>query len=241
MVCHQPESTPHAAVVVFPALAEEMNKSRRLVWALGQQLSAHGIMTVVPDLMGTGDSTGDFVEARWQTWSEDMRATRQWIAAQGIEQQHALLVRLGACLFTEDANSFVADTNTRIAAWQPEYDGATALRQLLRMKVMSDRVTWGEKTKLADLQNTLNREPIEVGGYAFHPKLASAINAATFAWPDRTAAAQASFEWGKAPEETPTTHTRYAMDGQRFWTAVEPEVHDTLVQQTVDFFAGGVA
>ena len=38
IVSHDPVGALRGAVVVLPALADEMNKSRRLVWSLGQRL-----------------------------------------------------------------------------------------------------------------------------------------------------------------------------------------------------------
>ena len=73
LVCHWPASAATRAVIVLPPLAEEMNKARRLLWAVGQALAAHGIMTVIPDLYGTGDSEGDFADAAWDGWVNHIR------------------------------------------------------------------------------------------------------------------------------------------------------------------------
>ena len=55
-------------VLYVPPFAEEMNKSRRLVALQARRLAAAGFGVLVPDLYGTGDSAGDFAEARWSIW-----------------------------------------------------------------------------------------------------------------------------------------------------------------------------
>ncbi|MFK8053055.1 MAG: hypothetical protein AB8F65_08770 [Woeseiaceae bacterium] len=241
LVWHETAVECRSAVVVFPALTEEMNKSRRLLWDLGQRLAAEGVMLVVPDLSGTGDSEGEFLEARWSHWCADMAAAKHWIAARGITQVDALAVRFGACLYADCADLWAADADYRLACWQPELDGAKALKQLMRLKVMSDRVTWGEKTKLGDLQATLKTAPVEIGGYQFHPELAASISQSTFdpaALPTRVSGGL--FDWSRPnDDEKPADGIkRFQAEGQRFWTAVEPEANERLVADTGAFLAG---
>lgn len=243
LVSHDTVDRPVASVVVFPALAEEMNKSRRLLWSVGRQLAARGIMTVVPDLFGTGDSEGEFRDASWDAWCGDMAATINWARAQADMPVHALLVRFGACLYSSCA-SLLDDAGDahRIAAWQPELSGATAMRQLLRMKVMADRVTWGRSTKLKTLQEALvdDSAPTEIGGYEYAAGLANSINAAKFDWSSLTEAATGClFDWTRGDDEDGGPDVvRVQVEGQRFWSAVEPGDHPELVADTVSFLAG---
>lgn len=246
VVCHQPVTPNGQTVIVFPALAEEMNKSRRLLWDLGQRLADVGIATIIPDLYGTGDSEGDFAQARWEDWRADIAATVAWACTQGFSTHHALLVRLGACLFSECREIF-EQSDLRVAAWQPEHDGNKALRQLLRLKVMSDRITWGGKTKLADLEQRLQTDALEVGGYLYAPEMAQALRKAKFDWSDLPTGAKGCFlDWTRAgasddeSDSLVSTVTRVPIDGQRFWTAVEPDANAGLITATADFFAGAV-
>lgn len=238
LVCHWPASAATRAVIVLPPLAEEMNKARRLLWAVGQALAAHGIMTVIPDLYGTGDSEGDFADAAWDGWASDIETAVTWARQQGADRCDALLVRLGACLYASCAPLF-ATTEHRVAAWQPEASGQDALKQLLRLKVMSDRVTWGRKSSVKELQSAMASSGLEIGGYRYSAELAQAIGEATFDWAELDAQATgADFNWtAKDDEQAPPRVWRVPLQGQRFWTAVEPGPHAELVSQTADFFA----
>ena len=244
IVSHDPVGALRGAVVVLPALADEMNKSRRLVWSLGQRLAGSGIMTVVPDLFGTGDSDGDFRDADWRIWCDDIARTIEWARDAGATNCHVLLVRFGALLYPHCADA-LADfaPSHRVGAWQPEHRGADAMRQLLRMKVMADRVTWGKSTKLAALQQQLAdaAAPTEIAGYEYSASLAAAIGDATFDWSALPPGGQGClFDWTRAPadDESPPPVARVQIEGQRFWTAVEPSPHPQLVEATADFFAG---
>ena len=247
LVTHEPVGRAAASVVVFPALADEMNKSRRLVWSLGQQLASRGVRTVVPDVFGTGDSAGEFGDARLETWNDDMRASVAWSRSQCDGPCHALLVRFGACLYAHSAEALSEGGSHRVAAWQPEHSGSAVMRQLLRMKVMSERVTWGRSTKLAALRESLLAEggETELGGYVFRAPLASAIELAEFDWDMLPGDAEGRlFDWSRPASESepseaepPVVETTYVA-GQRFWSAVEPADHPELVAATADFLGG---
>ena len=63
-----------ADVVIVPPFAEEMNKSRRMFALLAERLATLGVGTALIDLYGTGDSEGDFGDARYDVWLDDMTA-----------------------------------------------------------------------------------------------------------------------------------------------------------------------
>ena len=63
----------------LPPFAEEMNHSRRMATLQAHRLAALGIDVLVVDLFGTGDSAGDFADARWETWQEDAKAAVAWL------------------------------------------------------------------------------------------------------------------------------------------------------------------
>lgn len=247
LVTHEPADRATASVVVFPALGDEMNKSRRLVWSVGQQLASRGVRTVVPDVFGTGDSAGEFRDAQLHTWNDDMRASIAWARSRCDGPCHALLVRFGACLYAPSAEALSEGGAHRVAAWQPEHDGGAVLRQLLRMKVMSERVTWGRSTKLAALREALLADggETELGGYLFNAPLARAIESASFDWAALPVDADGHlFDWSRpaAGSEAQTAdsaavETTY-VSGQRFWSVVEPGDNPALVSATVDYLGG---
>jgi len=48
-----------------------MHMSRRNVAAQARLLAESGFNVLLLDLTGCGDSSGEFVEASWQTWKQD--------------------------------------------------------------------------------------------------------------------------------------------------------------------------
>src|SRR5689334_9630124 len=70
---HWPAAAPslRQAVLVLPPFAEELNKCRPMLAAQARALAAAGLDVLLVDLFGTGDSDGEFVEARWERWQQD--------------------------------------------------------------------------------------------------------------------------------------------------------------------------
>ena len=243
LVTHELDTASKRAVLVVPAFAEEMNKSRRLVWETGEALAAHGFMAVVPDLHGTGDSEGEFADARWETWIDDLRLTVEWARARGVEKFSALLVRLGAALFAAAAES-LGVVFDRAVAWHPPRSGAEVLRQLLRVKIMVVRMSGGRAEPLEALERSLltAREPMELGGYAVSAELAAAVKEAGFPADCASAVTDGLILDFAAPgqagsaEQLPSRgwQTR-RIAAERFWAAVEPRSDAGLVRATVDF------
>ena len=53
---------PRAHILFLPPFGEEMNRSRRHVAEAASAFAAAGWLVAVPDLFGTGDSAGEFVD-----------------------------------------------------------------------------------------------------------------------------------------------------------------------------------
>src|SRR3546814_1526626 len=68
----------------------EMNRSRRMAALQARALAALGIDVLLLDLFGTGDSAGDFRDARWEIWREDAMAAVAWLGARcgGRSEEH---------------------------------------------------------------------------------------------------------------------------------------------------------
>ncbi|HEY9550049.1 MAG TPA: hypothetical protein VIR45_11165, partial [Kiloniellaceae bacterium] len=68
-----PASRQGLGLVYLPPFAEEMNRSRRMAALQARRLAALGVDDLLLDPFGTGDSAGDFGDARWEIWREDAR------------------------------------------------------------------------------------------------------------------------------------------------------------------------
>ena len=61
---HRAGAAPCGTVLFIPPFAEEMNRARRMVALQARDLAAAGWDVLQLDLFGTGDSQGDFGDAR---------------------------------------------------------------------------------------------------------------------------------------------------------------------------------
>lgn len=163
------------AVLLLPPFAEEMNMSRRMLYLLGRALAADGCHCLLPDLTGTGESDGDFSDARWETWAGDARSARDWLADRAGCPVVPLGLRAGALLAAG------LEAPPRLILWQPVGNGQTMLNQFLRIRVAGG-LTGGEDGREKETTAQLRAEwaagrPVEIAGYEVHPELAAALDA----------------------------------------------------------------
>jgi exosortase A-associated hydrolase 2 len=177
-VYHPPSDIARSrgALVYVPPFAEEMNRSRRMAALQAQVFAAHGIAVLLLDLFGTGDSAGDFEDARWTTWLADIQAGADWLHAHDHVPVGLWGLRLGALLATIAA-AHEPKRFQQLVLWQPVTSGKAMLSQFLRIRVAAGIGSSSEKT--ADLRAQWERgEPVEVAGYMVSSELALAIDAA---------------------------------------------------------------
>lgn len=61
-------------VLIVPPLFEEMNRTRALIAATMRALAGNGLLCVLPDLPGTGESERELADCSWQDWTGAVRA-----------------------------------------------------------------------------------------------------------------------------------------------------------------------
>jgi exosortase A-associated hydrolase 2 len=164
-----------ALVYVHP-FAEEMNKSRRMAALQSRRFAAEGLSVLQIDLLGCGDSTGDFADARWASWIADVKAAVGWLRAQGHTTVALWGLRLGATLAADVARD-AGNEIDGLLLWQPVVNGEQFLVQFLRLHLASEMLATGAATTAVnDLRARLNAgDALEIAGYELHPGLASAI------------------------------------------------------------------
>ncbi len=175
----QQDEARQEAVIYAPPFAGEMNKARRMAALQSQQLASHGVGVLMIDLPGTGDSQGEFVQARWSDWIDCLLVAEQWLLAQGYRSLSLLGLRLGGCLALAAAERS-SQRYKRLVWWQPIASGETFLTQFLRLRVASSIfASDGEKgVTTKDLLALLDQgQSVEVGGYLLHPELADGLAA----------------------------------------------------------------
>lgn len=173
---YPPRDTFRGCVLFVPPFAEEMNKSRRMVALQARALSGIGFAVLCIDLYGSGDSSGDFRDARWEFWKEDLTLAMKWLKAQHGTPVTLWGMRLGALL----ALDFARDTDAqidRLLLWQPTVSGETCLTQFLRLRVVNAMISGKAKTSARDLRDELASEgTLEVAGYDLPHQLACSID-----------------------------------------------------------------
>ncbi len=159
---------------------EEMNRSRSMVTLLAQSLATLGIGTLVVDLLGTGDSQGEHVDARWDIWLANLAGAQAWLQSQDGGCVALWGIRLGAILAAE-LHARTADPRLALLLWQPVVEGKVHLNQFMRVKIAAqmDRAELPKLTTAAMRQQWQAGQSVEIVGYEIHPELASAIEAAS--------------------------------------------------------------
>ena len=163
---------PERALLHVHAFAEEMNKSRRMVSLQAKALSEEGYAVLVLDLFGMGDSAGDFGEATWPIWLDNIHTAITWLKQQGIQEISLWGLRLGA-LLAMDYIDQRGDDIQRLLLWQPVLNSDNFLSQFLRLRVAASIMNTNQpKEKTSELKQCLQSgESIEVAGYSLNPEL----------------------------------------------------------------------
>ena len=232
------------ALVYLHPFAEEMNKSRRMAALQARELAAGGFAVLQLDLQGCGDSDGDFGDARWEQWKDDVALACQWLRERTGVTPGVWGLRLGALLALDYARS-ATPAPAQLLLWQPVLQGATFMTQFLRLRVagaMLDDSAPAAGTK--ELRAMLAAgEPLEVAGYELAPQLVAAIDALegsamappcpviwieVVAAPERPApppAVRTAAAWGSQT----SLHT---VAGPMFWSTQEIEEAPALIALT---------
>ena len=255
-VYYGPRPLAGGAVLFVPPFAEEMNRSRRMAALMGRRFAAQGIGFLVLDLYGTGDSAGDFLNARWSLWRDDVVAGLEWLSDQGANICSLLGLRLGACLAADIARD-PARRLGRLIVWQPVLRGEIFLNQFLRIRVASeiDAATSGAEVTTKSLKESLNGgNVLEIAGYQLHPELASALSTLRFV--DLAEYCNLPIHWLEVAQEpcaplAPASATAVlrlresgrqvssqTVPGESFWVIEEPANVPALVQATADIWRG---
>jgi exosortase A-associated hydrolase 2 len=248
---HPPAGTCRGAVLYVPPFAEELNRTRRMAALGARRLAARGYGVLQIDLLGTGDSAGDFADARWDLWKQDLDTGAAWLRAR-IDMPLTLWgLRLGALLALDHART-AAIPLAPLLLWQPVASGSTYLTQFLRLRTANAMLgedaaaQSGTKALRAALQAGAT---LEIAGYDLTPELALAIDALPA--PDALAPSVPAhwFEVLGAPGQAPgpaaarakaawegrgTLLHVHTVTGSAFWATTAVSTCPALLDATVD-------
>lgn len=173
-VVRRPQGPTGISVLIVPPFAEEMNKTRKMLTDVSQALQARGIATILVDLYGTGDSEGEFRDATWGRWIEDLARAASWCAAEGWPTVGLLGVRLGCMLGAQLAREVLHGLQ-RTVFWQPVVDGDRLVAQFLRLRVAASMMDAGRESVGGLRQALRDGHCVEVAGYELSPRMAGEL------------------------------------------------------------------
>lgn len=177
---HAPAGICRGALLYVAPFGDEMNRTRQLAARQARALAQGGIGVLQIDLYGCGDSAGEFGDARWDLWQDDLALGHAWLLAKLGCPVGLWGLRLGALLALDYAFKAALPVQ-RLLLWQPVLRGAAFLTQLLRLRLagaLLDGETAG-RTGTGQLRaSLLGGEATEIGGYLVAPALAAAIDGA---------------------------------------------------------------
>lgn len=238
------------AILYLPPFAEEMNRSRRMVSLQARALAAAGYGALLLDPYGTGDSEGDFGDARVSSWLSDIACAATWLRQQGHRSVELWGLRFGALLaavaMSRDPASF-----SGLLLWHPVTDGRTLITQFLRIALAA---SLGERDASISTEALRGRlrdgQSVEAGGYELRPDLATDIDALALgncglspgsrvhwfevgsdpAAPISAMGARAIEQWRNAG----VVITAGRVPGPQFWLTAEITVAPALIEVTTD-------
>lgn len=170
---HHPATGPavRGAIVYLHPFAEEMNRSRRMAALQSRALAQAGFEVLQIDLLGCGDSSGDFGDASWVEWIDDSLRAVAWLRDRSSAPVWLWGLRLGGLLAAEAARR--AEESTGLLLWNPVINGEQYLKQFLRLKLASEALGGDGKGGMAAIRKEIaSGLGIEVAGYMLNAALA---------------------------------------------------------------------
>ncbi len=218
------DAAPKGALLYLHPFAEEMNKSRRMVALQARMLAQHGYAVLQIDLHGCGDSSGDFGDATWQHWVQDVLDARAWLRKRCQAPLWLWGLRAGCLLATQAAAQL--DEPVNLLFWQPVASGKQFLQQFLRLKVAGEMMSGDSKGVMEAMKQSLaGGNSVEVAGYTLSSELARGLEAAELLPPPQPAHL-IWLELSTRPDASLSPASAKRLDQ---WRAAGHTVHDAVV------------
>ena len=133
-------------------------------------MAAAGYDVLQIDLLGCGDSSGDFADASWQAWREDVVLAHRWLRTQTQAPLTLWGLRAGCLLAANAAVDLTESTN--FIFWQPVVSGKQHWQQFMRLK-MAGELAGGQAKGVSEQlrQQLAEGKHVEIAGYAISPDL----------------------------------------------------------------------
>jgi exosortase A-associated hydrolase 2 len=227
---HPPAGNCRGALLYVHPFAEEMNRARRMAALQARALAARGYGVLQLDLYGCGDSAGDFGDARWEHWKDDLARAAAWLEARCGQPLTLWGLRLGALLALDYAREARRPPRAMLL-WQPVTRGSAYLTQFLRLRMAGAMLDDGAPHTGTDALRQALRggETVEVAGYDLAPGMAAALEALNAAGqPLPAAAGRVETAWrGRGVDLR-----LHALACPPFWSTAETTVSEAWLAAT---------
>lgn len=238
------------AVLYIHPFAEEMNKSRRMAACQSRVLAEDGYAVLQVDLLGCGDSSGDFADATWAVWLEDVINAANWLRQETGAPLWLWGLRLGCLIAARAAPALPESAN--FLFWQPVSNGKQYLQQFLRLKLAGELLAGEAKAAETPQQQLAAGLSVEVAGYCLSPDLAGPLASAELQPPPGSGRlvwlessgrpdaqlSPASAKWIERWREAGYTATSAIVSGPAFWQTTEIEESAALLAATRQLIEG---
>lgn len=212
------------AVVYVHPFAEELNKSRRMAALQARAMADAGYAVLQIDLLGCGDSSGDFADATWEAWLADIEFACAWLVERTAAPLWLWGQRTGCLLANEAANRMTRPVD--LLFWQPVISGKQYLQQFLRLKIAAEMLGNDNKGGMERLRLQLKQgEPVEIAGYLLSPALAGGLEKAELLLPHRSG----RIEWLEISSRTDGSLSPAAVARLTQWQATGQNVRGSSV------------
>lgn len=240
-------------LLLVPPFAEELNKSRRMLALAAQAFAERGWRVLHHDLFGCGDSAGDFGDASWTAWLEDVDRAHAWLTRDSAVPSALWSLRAGSLLAADWMRQ--SSKALPLLAWQPVINGKQHLQQFLRLKGVSEMLNEADvKATMAALRKALaDGRSVEVAGYTVSPALVEGLEASVFSLTPNHRAPLSMFELVGQPEPECSPGVRLlaerlrkegcaveaqALQGPAFWQTQEIATCPALIAASCDVLEG---
>jgi exosortase A-associated hydrolase 2 len=177
-------ATCSGRVLYLHPFAEELNTTRRVVAQQARALAHAGYAVLQVDLLGCGDSSGDFADATWEAWQADALRAHSWLHQHASGPLWVWGLRAGALL----AVHVVAQLNTQhpgtatppahLLLWQPAASGQLVLQQFLRLHAAAQWLGNGDANQPSPAKALAQGQSVDIAGYTLTPALTQGMGLA---------------------------------------------------------------
>lgn len=247
----RPGAPERGRVLFCHPFAEELNTTRRTVARQARALADAGFVVLQIDLLGCGDSSGDFSDATWSAWLADLQLAHAWLSDQQPATSPLWLwgLRTGALLASDLATRLPEPAN--LLLWQPFPSGQQQLQQFLRLhsagQWLADKTTEKKEKGNTLAEQLAQGQTVYIAGYPLNPLLAQGLAAAKMQPPAQHPPGR--LIWLELGTQTAMSHATekqlatwqqagWQVTGQTvvspaFWQNVETEAAPDLVPATL--------